>query len=177
MNPIALILLTAGLALAAFVFAHIGRRKVAINATLTPLETSHGTESLDPDAAITFINAVVKKGSDDRHLAATNAQADIPYGVLLNDMVGSDEAGAIKKVVAIFGLWSDSLPCVSDGSSAIAANDKIVASVASPGKVRKMPTTAAQTFLVIGRARFAVAATVDEPVSIVHNASRELTNP
>ncbi len=144
---------------------------------LTPMETSRGTESLAADAAIAILNAVAKKGSDDRHFAATNAQADIPYGVLLNDLVGTDEVGVIQKSLAIFGLYPESLPCKSDGSGTIAVNDKIVASVASPGKVRKMTTTTGQTFLVIGRSRFAVAATADDPVSLIHNVPREFTNP
>jgi hypothetical protein len=154
-------------------------RAMAINATpLTPTETSRGTDNLQPDAAIAFKNAVVKKGSDDRHFAATNGQADIPYGVLLNDEVDSGEVGSpLNKTIAVFGLYPDSIPCVSDGSGAIAANDRIVASVASPGKVKKMPATSGQTYVVIGRARLAVAATDGDPVSLVHSVPREITNP
>jgi hypothetical protein len=151
---------------------------IAINATpLTPLETSRGTESMAADAAIALLNAVVKKGSDDRHFAATAAQADIPYGVLLNDMVGSDEAGVIQKSIAVFGLYPESIPCVSDGSSAIAVTDRIVASAASAGKVKKMPSTSGQTYIVIGRPRFAVAATDGDPVSLQHCVPYAVTNP
>lgn len=153
-------------------------RNLAINVSLTPLELSAlGIDSLDADAAIAFINAVVKKGSDDRHLAATSAQADIPYGVLLNDMVGSDEAGVIKKNVAVFGLYAGSIPCVSDGSSTIAVTDRIVVSAAAAGKVKKMPSTSGQTYIVIGRPRFAVAAADGEPVSLVHCVPSVVTNP
>lgn len=156
--------------------AAVFSRPIAINATLTPIEST-GTESLSADAAIAFKNAVVKKGSDDRHLAATSAQADIPFGVLLNDEVAADEVDVIKKNVALFGLWPETLPCVSDGSSAIAVTDRIVVSAASAGKVKKMPSTSGQTYIVIGRPRFAVAATDGDPVSLVHCVPYSVTNP
>lgn len=160
-----------GLAFAALLDQILGRR-LAINATpLTPTETSHGTESMDADAAIAFKNALVKKGSDDRHFAATAAQADVPFGILLNDEVNSDEAGTVRKNIAVLGLWPDSLPCVSDGAGVIGAGDDIVASVASPGKVRKLPATPG-LYIVIGRSRFAVAATANDPVSLEHCTPR-----
>lgn len=161
-----------------FLKAVFAQPPIAINATpLTPFETSRGTESLAPDAAIAILNAVVKSGSDDRHFAATAAQADIPRGVLLNDLVAADEVGVIQKSVAVFGLYPESLPCVSDGSGTIAAGDRIVASAASAGKVKKLPTTTGQTYIVMGRSRFAVAATDGDPVSLIHQTPVPHTNP
>src|SRR4051812_33896685 len=96
------------------------RRNVAVNATLTPLELSAlGIDSLDVDAAISLRDAVVKKGSDDRHIVVSpiaTAQTDIPYGVLINDEAASDEVGVVKKNVAVFGLYPGSLRCISDGA-------------------------------------------------------------
>jgi hypothetical protein len=162
-------------------FAAVFSRPLAINATpLTPMETSHGTESLDADSgAIAIKNAVVKKGSDDRHFAVAAAQADIPYGVLLNDQVDSGEEGVIKKSIAVFGLYPESLPCVSDGSGTIALTDRVVVSAAggaAAGKVKKLPATTG-TFHVIGRPRFAVAATDGDPVSLIHCTPYVVINP
>lgn len=154
-------------------------RPIAINATpLTPTITSRGTESMAADATVTFLNAVVKKGSDDRHFGAvTTTQTDVPYGVLLNDKVDIGEAGVIQKFVAIFGLYPESLDCVSDGTGTIAVNGEVVASATTAGQVRAKPTTSGQAYLVIGRSRFAVAATAGDPVSLVHCCPRAVTNP
>jgi hypothetical protein len=157
------------------------RRPIAINATpLTPMETARGTESLDADSgAIAYKNAVVKKGSDDRHFVAAAAQADIPYGVLLNDQVDSGEEGVIKKSIAIFGLYPESLPCVSDGSGTIAAGAQVVVSAAggaAAGKVKTLPAGAG-TYFIIGRSRFAVAATDGDPVSLIHCCAEKFIIP
>lgn len=145
-------------------------RALAINddATFTPFESSRGTESLDADVPVSFRNAVVKTGSDDRHFALPTGAADIPRGVLLNDEVPADEVGAVRKQVAIFGLYADTLPGVSAG--AIAVNAEVVADVATPGRVRALPQ-AAGTYVVFGRSRFNAAAAGD-PVSIVHCVPR-----
>jgi hypothetical protein len=167
-------------ALFALAMSRIFGRGLALNATpLTPTEISAlGIDSLDADTgAIAFKNAVVKKGTDDRHFAATSAQADIPYGVILNDEVASGEEGVVRKNVAVFGLYGGSIPCVTDGSSTIAVTDRIVVSAATAGKVKKMPSTSGQTYIVIGRPRFAVAATDGDPVSLVHCVPYAVTNP
>ena len=149
-------------------------RALAVNdATLTPFESSRGTESLDADAnaVVGFRNAVVATGSDDRHFTLPASAAAIPRGVLLNDQVDPGEPGKIRKAVAIFGLYPDTLPGVAAGL--IAVNAELVADLATPGRVRALPT-AAGTYVVFGRARFAVAAAGD-PVSIIHAVSRVVT--
>ncbi len=146
-------------------------RALAINdddATFTPFESSRGTESLDADVAVSFRNAIVKIGSDDRHFALPTAAGDIPRGILLNDEVPAEEIGAVRKQVAIFGVYRDTLPAVSAG--AIAVNAEVVADLATPGRVKALPT-AAGTYVVCGRSRFAVAAAGD-PVSLVHCVPR-----
>ncbi len=146
-------------------------RALAFNdddATFTPFESSRGTESLDADVAVTFRNAVVKTGSDDRHFALPTAAGDIPRGVLLNDEVSADEVGAVRKQVAIFGVYRDTLPAVAAG--AIAVNAEVVADLATPGRVKALPA-ASGTYVVFGRSRFAVLASGD-PVSIVHCVPR-----
>lgn len=139
-------------------------RQLAINSTFVPLETSRGTVSLDADNAVTFINAVVRHGTDDHHFDLTSDVAHIPIGILLNDQVDSGEAGAIKKNIALFGLYDESLPAVA--AAAIPVDSLIVADLATPGRVKKIPT-AAGTYIVFGRSRFTVAAAGD-PVSIAH---------
>ena len=145
-------------------------RALAINddATFTPFESSRGTESLDADVAVGFRNAVVKTGSDDRHFALPTGAGDIPRGVLLNDEVPAAEVGVVRKQVAIFGVYRDTLPGVASG--AIAVNAEVVADLSTPGYVRALPA-AAGTYVVFGRARFNVAAAGD-PVSIVHCVPR-----
>lgn len=145
-------------------------RALAFNddAVMTPLETSRGTESLDADTAVSFRNAVVTLGGDDRHFKLPGNAADIPRGILLNDQVDANEPGAIRKGVAIFGLYPDTLPGVAAG--AIAANAELVADLATPGRVKSLPA-AAGTYVVFGRARFAVASAGD-PVSIIHAVPR-----
>lgn len=154
------------LAFLAVVFA---RPAIAVNAVLTPNETSRGTQTLAPDAAITFKNAVVKKGSDDRHFNVTSLQTDVPRGVLLNDEVGSDELGVINKSIAVFGVYPETIPCVA--SAAIAADAEVVIDPANPGKVMTKPATVGQTYIVIGRSRFTVA-NAGDPVSLIHCVPR-----
>jgi hypothetical protein len=141
-------------------------RQLAINAVLTPMETELGTESLDATAAIAFKNALVTKtgAADDRHFKLCTLVTDVPYGILQNDEVGTDEVDVVKKGIAIFGLWDDSLPGVA--AAAIAVNDLLVADLATPGRVKKLPTVAG-IYIVFGRSRFVVAAAGD-PVSIAH---------
>lgn len=143
------------------------------DATFTPFESSRGTESLDADVPVSFRNAVVKTGSDDRHFALPTAATDIPRGVLLNDEAPAEEVGAVRKQVAIFGVYRDTLPAVAAG--AIAVNAELVPDLTPPGRVRALPT-AAGTYVVLGRARFNVAAAGD-PVSVVHCVPRVVTVP
>ena len=138
---------------------------------LTPFESSRGTESLDADVTVAFRNAVVTLGSDDRHFKLPGAATDIPRGILLNDQVDSGEPGAVRKQVAIFGLFPETLPGVASGT--IAANAEVVADLATPGYVKALPT-ASGTYVVFGRARFAVI-NAGDPVSIIHTVPRVVT--
>ncbi len=150
-------------------------RALAINddAVFAPNEAAHGTESLDadPNATVSFRNAVVVIGSDDRHFTLPAAATDIPRGVVLNDTVDLGEPGAIRKNVAIFGVYGGTLPGVAAG--VIAVNAELVADVATAGYVKALPT-APGTYVVFGRARHAVAAAGD-PVSIIHCVPRVVT--
>ena len=148
-------------------------RALAINddAVMTPFESSRGTESLDADVTVSFRNAVVKTGSDDRHFTLPAAATDIPRGILLNDQVDTGEPGTIRKQVAIFGLFPETLPGVASG--AIAANAEVIADLTTPGYVKALPT-ATGTYVVFGRARFAVI-NAGDPVSIIHTVPRIVT--
>lgn len=156
------------LGICAFLAALARIRPVAINAVLTPHETSRGTETMNATSAITFKNALVTKTgtADDRTFEKTALVTDVPYGILLNDEVGSDEYGVISKNVAILGLYPESLPAVA--AAAIAVNAQLVADLVTPGRVKTLPT-AAGDYWVIGSSRFAVS-TAGDPVSIAHCA-------
>ena len=140
------------------------------DAVFAPIEATGGSESLDADAnaLVSFANAVVVIGSDDRHFTLPAAATDIPRGILLNDTVDAGEPGAVRKNVAIFGVHRGTLPAVAAG--AIAVNAELVADLGTPGRVKALPT-AAGTYVVFGRSRFAVASAGD-PVSIIHGVPR-----
>ena len=65
-------------AVCALAMGSVFGREVAINATLTPNETSHGSDTLAPDAAIAFKNAVVKKGSEGVLVATAGGAWTVP---------------------------------------------------------------------------------------------------
>lgn len=137
-----------------------------------PIESTRGTESLFADAAIAFPFALVKTGSDDRHVAATANVADIPRGVVMHDTVSSDDvANGIKKTVAILGMYPETLPVPA--SAPIAAGAQVVADPANPGQVKQLPAVAG-TYIVVGRARFAVV-TAGDPVSLIHQVPVAVT--
>lgn len=145
-------------------------RGTAWNAILTPNETSRGTATLFPDAAIALADAVVKSGSDDRHFAVTSAQADIPLGVLMHDVVSAgDYAAGTGKNIAIFGVYPETLTVIA--SAAIAKGAEVVIDPANPGQVITKPATAGQTYIVIGRSRFTVA-NAGDPCSLIHCVPR-----
>lgn len=143
-------------------------RGYAVNAVMTPHESDDGTESAYCDAAIGFPNAVVKSGSDDRHVVLTSLVGDIPRGVILNDECPADEVGILKKVVALFGIYEGTLPAVA--AAAIPVGAEVVVDLATPGRVKALPAGAG-TYQVIGRNRFTVAAPGD-PVSLIHCVPR-----
>jgi len=140
-------------------------------ALMTPTQTARGTESLYPDAAIAFSHAVVHTGSDDHHFAAANGTKS-PRGIVIHDLVSAqDIASGIKKNLAIFGIYTDSLQCVASGP--IAADAQVVADPGNPGKVMQLPTDSG-TYWVIGKSRFTVT-TAGDPVSLAHNVPELVT--
>jgi len=155
-------------------FATIGNallgRSLAINGALVPLETSRGTATLQATAVIAFKNAVVVRGATDQHFKVGTLAGDVPLGVLLNDQVDAGEPDVVPKGIAFFGLYPESLPGIA--AAAIAVDASLVIDLATPGRVRTLPT-ASGTYLIIGRSRFAVAAAGD-PVSIIHIVPRAI---
>lgn len=153
-------------------FDRLRGRALAVNVLLTPHETHRGTQSMDADAGVvsTIFNAVVKVGSDDRHFALASAQADVPLGVLLNDEVDAGEPGVIRKVVALFGLYHESL--AANALGAIPALTEVVVDPANPGYVMALPA-AAGTYYAFGRARYTVPAG-GGPVSLIHCVARKI---
>ena len=150
-------------------------RALATNddAVFAPNEAANGTESLDADAnaLVSFANAVVVIGSDDRHFTLPAAATDIPRGILVNDTVDAGEPGAVRKNVAMFGVHRGTLLGVA--AAPLAVNAEVVADLTTPGRVRPLPT-ASGTYVVFGRSRFAVVSAGD-PVSIIHCVPRVVT--
>ena len=132
-------------------------------ALLTPTQTTRGTESLFPDAAMAVRNGVVAIGSDDRHFVAADGTIP-PRGVLIHDLVTAGSDLTIKRNIAVFGMYPETLQVVASGP--IAAGGDVVADPANPGKVKAIPAGPG-SFYVIGKSRFAVAA-ADDPVSLIH---------
>lgn len=172
MKSIRYFFLTIGLLLASAGDALRGR-SLATNAVFTPQETSRGTESMDADVAVGFFNAVVVRGSDDRHFKLTVDGSEIPLGILQQDAVDSGEAGVIKKSIALFGLYPESLPAVA--AAAIAVDAELVVDTATPGRVKTFPNTTG-TWYIIGRSRFTVA-NAGDPVSIAHRVPIKVVVP
>ena len=172
MNPIKRICFLIGLALAATADALRGRG-LATNIVFTPQETSRGTVSLLADVAVGFPNAVVVRGSDDRHFKLTVDGLEIPLGILQRDAVDSGETNLVPKAIAIFGLYPESMPAVA--AAAIAVDAELVVDIATPGRVKTLPV-AAGTYYVIGRSRFTVA-NAGDPVSIAHKTPGKVVVP
>jgi hypothetical protein len=106
------------------------------------------------DAAHTTRYLVVKRGSDDGHVAIANAQTDVPYGVC------TDEAAAAEAPVNIFicGPGEGTVFMVATG--AIAVNDWLFVGAAGAGKVSPIAGTAG-TYFPIGRALTAATTSGD----------------
>ena len=101
------------------------------------------------------------------------AATDIPRGILLNDQVDNGEPGAVRKQVAIFGLFPETLPGVASG--AIAANAE---SRRGPDDARVREGSAdggGHVTSCSGRARFRRGRTRVIPVSIIHGVPRVVT--
>lgn len=103
------------------------------------------------DAALTTRYLVVKKGTDDSHVAVANAQADVPIGVV------TDEATAAEANVNVFlcGPGEGTVFMVAAGT--IAVGDWLFVGAAGGGKVSPVLAVAG-TYFPIGRALTAGAA-------------------
>jgi hypothetical protein len=119
---------------------------------------------LDGTAAIATKNYVVVRGADDRHFKLVSAVGDLPLGILLNDEIATDEVDVVKKNIALFGLWPESLPAVAE--AAIDVDAWLTPGVGTLGRVKALPATPG-IYWVIGKSRFTVGAAGD-PVSIAH---------
>jgi hypothetical protein len=174
MNKIKHLFFVVGVALAQFANS-LRARALAINVVFTSQETSHGTASLFADVAISFPNAVVVRGSDDRHFKLTVDASEIPLGILQRDSVDSGEAAnsAVPKGIALFGLYPESLPAVA--AAAIAVDAELVVDTGTPGRVKTYPGTTG-TWYIIGRSRFTVA-NAGDPVSIAHKVPTKVVVP
>lgn len=148
-------------------------RALATNVVFTPQQTSHGTASLLPDVAIGFQNAVVVRGSDDRHFKLTVDASEIPLGILQLDSVDSTEVNLVPKGIALFGLYPESIPAVA--AAAIPVDAELVVDTATPGRVKAYPGTTG-TWYVIGRNRFTVV-NAGDPVSIAHKVPVKIVVP
>ena len=95
---------------------------------------------MSPDVAIGFFNAVVKIGSSDRNCTLPAAQSDVPLGIMLNDAVSTGDIGSVRKNVALFGVYPETLPGVA--TAPIAAGAELIADLSVPGNVKQLPTTA-----------------------------------
>lgn len=106
------------------------------------------------DGAIATRHLLVKRGTDDKHIALAGA-ADTPYGIC------TDEASAAEEPVNVrlLACASQTVKLVSDGSGALAFGDILVP--AASGKVKKI-AAGAGNYYVVGMCLATVAATDGE---------------
>jgi hypothetical protein len=106
------------------------------------------------DAAHTTRYLVVKRGTDDGHVAIANAQTDVPYGV------ATDEADAAEKPVNIFVCGPGEGTVFMVCNAALAIGDWLFVGAGMGGKVDKIAGVAG-TYFPIGRALTATSAQGD----------------
>ncbi len=82
-------------------------------------------------------------GSDEEHVAVTDALSDIPLGICTDEATGAEE----EINIAILGLQTSSQLLVA--GEAIGAGDMLI--TGTDGKARILPTSAG-TYYIIGRA-------------------------
>lgn len=150
---LALVLFAAILCLAAFIPSIRRRGRVALANIAEGIHGS-GIFTFRTDAAHSARNLLVKRGSDDAHVAIAGA-SDTPLYVC------SDEASAAEEPVACQALAcaGTTIKLVNDGTGALAAGDVIVP--AANGKAKKI-AAGAGNYYVVGIAVGAVAATDGE---------------
>lgn len=124
-------------------------------------EGIHGSGALSfrADAALATRYLLVKRGSDDAHVAVAGA-ADVP------PYLCTDEAAAAEDLVTCVALAcaGGTVRAVTDGSGALAAGDVLVP--AAGGKVKKI-AAGAGNYYVVGMATAAVAATDGDAVEMI----------
>lgn len=157
-SPIAAIIAALLFAAASiFGFCHRSRRTVLANIA----EGDHGNGILNfrADAAHSARYLLVKRGSDDNHVAVT-AAVDTPLYVATDDPQAAEDPVACKALAACVGTTK----AVTDGSTALAAGDVLVP--AAGGKVKKI-AVGAGNYYVVGIATAAVAATDGDELEMI----------
>jgi hypothetical protein len=131
-------------------WAHRARGRTALSNIAEGTHQS-GILNFRADAALASRYLLVKRGSDDAHVAVAGA-ADAPLYVAL------DEAGAAEDPVACqaIGCCAGTVKLVTNGAGVLAAGDILVP--AAGGKVAKI-AAGAGNYYVVGIATAAVAAT------------------
>jgi len=127
------------------------RRRGLVLSNIAEGRHTTGNVSKLTDAAITTRYLVVKKGTDDSHVAVANAQADVPIGVV------TDEAAAAEANVNVFICGSGEGTVFMVAAGTIAVGDWLFCGASAAGKVSAIAGTAG-TYFPIGRALTAGAA-------------------
>ena len=138
-------------ALAAFGASLLPRRDAIVlaNAATTEAFFPDGRPTLLTDGALAQKHLLVKRGSDDDHVAAAGV-SDQPLGVV------PDEATAAEKLVPVAVLGAVKGTLLGVASGAILAKARLVPGAA--GTVRTLPATTG-TYWVVGTALRAAADT------------------
>jgi hypothetical protein len=116
------------------------------------------------DAAIATRYLVVKRGTDDAHVAVCNAQTDIPIGIVTDEAAGAEA----NVNVFILGAGEGTTFCVAVGSVAVG---DLLYCAANSGKVSTVAGVAG-TYFTIGRALTAGAA--NDLVEVATHAAPKL---
>ena len=111
----------------------------------------NGILNFRADAALASRYLLLKRGSDDAHVAVAGA-SDKPLYVALDEAAAAEDPVACQAIACACGT----IKLVTNGAGALAAGDDLVP--AAGGKVAKIPAGAGN-YYVVGIATAAVAAT------------------
>lgn len=139
----------------------LAQRAMGRTALANIAEGTHqnGILNFRTDAALATRYLLLKRGSDDAHVAVAGA-SDTPIYVAL------DEAGAAEEPIACQAIAcaSGTIKLITNGAGALAAGDVLVP--AAGGKVAKI-AAGAGNYYVVGIATAAVAATDGEQLEAI----------
>lgn len=153
----ALLLATLAAVLAGFGFT--SRRPRVALANIAEGTHGMGVFNFRTDAAHASRYLLVKRGTDDAHVAIAGA-ADVPLYICTDEGAAAEEPVACQALAAARG----SVKAVTDGSTALAAGDVLVP--AASGKVKKI-AAGAGNYYVVGIATAAVAATDGDELEMI----------